>query len=691
MSRLVGYLWHWKPLQMLAVFVGKALWQPLPPRADPAARRWHPQAEMVSLVVAVCLAIFLTKLVLACQALSHGTVAHQLWDEDWAASLSRLAGCCAEDFAVGLGCLLLATMAFAIGATRVYRWGLRAVIYACTLISLVLLAVDALLFGTMRSFMTATDLQMAVGFDLQANLGDALTAGARLTLVLVPLVPLAVHLGWVRAVPRFWQWLARGLCRPAVLVLLIGAFAGLAQAVQNEAFFPTHPDFAQNPHLLLARSYLEPGDTDFEAGPASDSTDFLPGRPRPSEGLVRRRPQNIVLIVLESVAAPYLDLHGGPYPLTPQLQRLQHKGIVFDNFYATSNHSIGSGLPLFGSTYNDPQYVSTVMKYPNFPVPGVSAWLKKRGYKTYLLAGGGTGIWEDFHSMASIFVNDKFDVDRDVSRPFWSRTANPERIYEWEYQDKDMFADAHRVLAEAKDQPFFLMMWNYGTHWPYTPEGPCPVTLDERHFPPCLGDTEWRRHYARFLRSIYCVDAFLGQFYEELERLGLADNTLVAVTADHGETFGQHLGIIHGHTVYEEEVHVPLVLLNPHIAHLGPRNKVVGSHIDLWPTIMDICGLPCDPRWQGRSLLGGRPDEVRRAYFASRANRQLGLRQGNYKYIWDGQKRRHLLYDLQADPEEQTNLAGSHADLCAEFYGRIVDWRRFMAPYTVERMLTAPP
>src|SRR5947209_5320878 len=100
----------------LAGFLGKALWRPLPPLGTDTGtpRRWPPQAEMVSLVFAVCLAIFLTKLVLACQVLSEGTVADQLWDKNWAVSLSRLAGCCAQDVAVGLGCLLLASLGFAL-------------------------------------------------------------------------------------------------------------------------------------------------------------------------------------------------------------------------------------------------------------------------------------------------------------------------------------------------------------------------------------------------------------------------------------------------------------------------------------------------------------------------------------------------------------------------------------------------
>jgi lipoteichoic acid synthase len=679
--------------------LGRALWQPLPrattePRSSAAPRTLGLiHGELVSLVLFVCLAIFVTKAALAYNSLASAAMAGQICDDDWLGTVGRIAACCAEDFAVGFCCLLAAGIAFSCCPSTTLRWSLRVLAYGAALVALVLLAINAHLFRNMRCFLTATEVHMAAGFEWADTMQDAAGAAVQLTLVLLPLGTLALHLALIRACPRFWALAARGLCRPILLIALILGFFGLSKAVHAGDLFDAYGDFARSPHLLLVQSCFGQQDVLIvEDGTTTDDSDFLPGRPRLAHVALPKRPTNIVVIVLESVATTYLDMFGGPWPLTPRLNERIKKGMVFDNFYANANHSIASGLPLFGSTYNDPQYKATIMEYPEYPVPAASTWLKKHGYKTYFLGAAGWGIWEGFLSMVPSFIDKKFDVERDVEHPFWSTTPRPRRIFKWEYHDEALFADAKRALHDAKGQKFFLMLWNYGTHWPYTPEGDTPLTFDERLFPAAIrNDPEKKDEFVKFLQSIYRVDAFIDDFYRELEKLGLADDTLVVITADHGETFGQHLGLIHGHSVYEEEVHVPLIMLNRHLARLGPRSPVIGSHVDMWPTIMDICALPCDPRWQGRSLLGVSPDEARRAYFASRANQHCGVRQGKYKYILDGKNRRDLLYDLEADPEERVNLAERERELTAQLRRRVMEWRSYMARYTKERVEEREP
>lgn len=684
--------WQQTPawLRHVPINTARLLWHPMSQTADRTStlRSWRSHGELVSLVLVVCLALVVTKTVLAALALSRDSLSGQIFDDDWLNSVGRLLGCCVEDFAVGLGCLFVAGVGLCCCSKPVHYWTLRGVVYASALVALVLLAINAQLFLHMGCFVTLPKVRMALGIEWQSNMKEAYDPAVQLTIVLLPLAAVALHLWLIWAFPRFWFFSARMLCRPAVLFVLIGSFVTVARVVHAGTFFDASGDFSRSPHLLFVESCWRGSDLSaFDDGTPPDHGDFLPGQPRPSKIPLARRPSNVVLIVLESVATPYLDMFGGPWALTPQLDKLRKKGIVFDNFYATANTSLASGLPLFGSTYNDPEFIATVMEHPDFPVPSAPLWLKKHGYKTCFIGAAGWGIWEGFSTMVPAYLTKKFDVERDVDHPFWSRTPNPTRIREWEYHDEALFKDGKRALHDVKGQKFFLMLWNYGTHWEYLPEGNPPTSFDERLFPLAIrGDREKTKEFVRFLQSIYCVDAFIGDFYRELEKLGLAEDTLVAITADHGESFGQHFGLIHGHNVYEEEVHVPLILLNPHIAHLGPRNKVIGSHIDLWPTIMDICGLPCDPRWQGRSLLGVGPNEVRRAYYASRANRQFGVRQGTYKYILDASRHRGLLYDFEADPQERTNLAAEHAELAAELHRRVMSWRAFMAHYTVERM-----
>jgi arylsulfatase A-like enzyme len=250
------------------------------------------------------------------------------------------------------------------------------------------------------------------------------------------------------------------------------------------------------------------------------------------------------------------------------------------------------------------------------------------------------------------------------------------------------------------------MVWNYATHVPYRPHAG-PETFPEEHFPPAARrDLGKKASFIAYLRSLWCADALIGELYAELERLGLARDTLVVVTGDHGEAWGQHGHFLHSTSLYEEEVHVPLVMIHRGLVGLGKENEppprvgsqgsthptrrstVIGSHIDLWPTIMDVCGLPCDPRWQGRSLFGGRAGEERRAYFYM--NRTwVGVREENFKYLWDRSNQRKRLFDLKADPGERRNLARTEPERCARLHRRVLDWMAFQRQLTEVRLAEA--
>jgi arylsulfatase A-like enzyme len=118
---------------------------------------------------------------------------------------------------------------------------------------------------------------------------------------------------------------------------------------------------------------------------------------------------------------------------------------------------------------------------------------------------------------------------------------------------------------------------------------------------------------------------------------------------------------------------------------LGKTNKTIGSHIDLWPTITDICGIPINPLWQGRSLLGNFPEQDRRAYFSRRGT--LGLREGRFKYLWDYDSRTEYLFDLEEDPGELHNLSKENSELCHEYRRRLRDWTNFQTETTRARLI----
>jgi arylsulfatase A-like enzyme len=185
----------------------------------------------------------------------------------------------------------------------------------------------------------------------------------------------------------------------------------------------------------------------------------------------------------------------------------------------------------------------------------------------------------------------------------------------------------------------------------------------------------------RYLNVVREADRQLGRLFDELRRRGLADDTLVVVTGDHGEGFGSPHDIYgHGGKVFDEIVKVPLVLWNPRLfggAARGDRRvETIGGHIDLNPTLAETLGIAAAGSWQGRSLFA--TDRPPRVYFyAANDDYLLGVREHNRKYIYNATIGREQLYDLAADPREQTNLASDEPDRCAELRSRVAAWVKY--------------
>jgi arylsulfatase A-like enzyme len=159
-----------------------------------------------------------------------------------------------------------------------------------------------------------------------------------------------------------------------------------------------------------------------------------------------------------------------------------------------------------------------------------------------------------------------------------------------------------------------------------------------------------------------------------LVALGLDSSTVVAVTSDHGESFGQHGWFYHGFGgLYEEDLHSPLVIMHP---RLEPgRTKKLGSHIDLWPTLAALMHVPPSPHWQGVNLLDPSLDLDRRIYFARSGS--VGLREGDYKFVWDYLGDRITLVDLENDATESVNLANTRQQLVGQSMTQLGHWVRF--------------
>jgi arylsulfatase A-like enzyme len=223
-------------------------------------------------------------------------------------------------------------------------------------------------------------------------------------------------------------------------------------------------------------------------------------------------------------------------------------------------------------------------------------------------------------------------------------------------------------ISDGSNRPFFLMGWTTQTHHPYEPSPNMPFVEMPREPVPDQYDLD------RYLNVLRETDRHIGRLFDTVRRLGLDKDTLIVVIGDHGQAFGYpHNTYIQGRTMYEEDVHVPLMFWYPRLYRVAARSQVVGGHVDLAPTIADLAGVAPAPDWQGRSLFD--PNRASRAYFYVAEDRfTLGLREGPWKYILNLREGLDELYNLEADPHEQTNLVQFEPDRSTRMRQRLAAW-----------------
>ena len=208
-------------------------------------------------------------------------------------------------------------------------------------------------------------------------------------------------------------------------------------------------------------------------------------------------------------------------------------------------------------------------------------------------------------------------------------------------------------------------------------QGPGPLFLyahlTDAHSPYDLGGTKGT-DFERYVREVALVDAQIGRVRRTLSELHLEDRAVLMISADHGEAFGEHNSQFHATTVYEELLHVPLLVRAP-----GVVPRVVAapvSLIDVSATVLDLMGAPTPGTFMGQSLLpylrGASPAMTRTLVFESSRGLRGMIFADNSKLIQDKRKGTYELYNLSADPRELVDLAdtsGKAADADLEALG----------------------
>lgn len=373
-------------------------------------------------------------------------------------------------------------------------------------------------------------------------------------------------------------------------------------------------------------------------------------------------PANLVLVTLDTVRADRLGAYGYAAAETPWLDRLAREGVRFEQASAQvpltlpSHATILSGLlpPHHGLRNNG------IGTFPEGPAT-LATLLSGAGYRTGAFVGA-------FVLDRRFGLGHGFEVyDDEVHRdPGAGRVLEAERPGR-EVMDRALaWLDQEPAPQGTAAKPFFLWIHLYDAHAPYVPPSP------------------WReRHPGRpYDGEIASVDEQVGRLLQELQQRGLAERTVVAVTADHGEGLGDHGEQTHGLLLYEPTLRVPLLVRGPGLP-AGTVVRTPVSLVDLAPTLAGLLGrgLPAPP---GRSLDGRdlatalrQGDEPAPAdvYAETRYPAVFGwsplaaLRRRDLKYL---AAPRPELYDLARDPGEAKNLA-DRTDQKAGFAARLAE------------------
>ncbi len=361
---------------------------------------------------------------------------------------------------------------------------------------------------------------------------------------------------------------------------------------------------------------------------------------------------NIILITLDTTRADRMGFMGSRRGLTPNLDKLARDSAVFTRAYSQAPFTPSSHATILSGTYPQYHQVFAFSMLLAKTVPYLPDILGANGYRTGAFVG-------------SMALDPKFSVpgfERGFDTYYAGFQPGPdeageERYHTVEFRAGEVVKHAVGWLGKRPPGPFFIWVHMFDPHDPYDPPEP------------------YKTRYAKALYDgeIAYMDSALGNLFRELKANGLYDGALIAVTADHGESLGAHGEDQHGILLYDETIHVPLVIKLPHGQAAGKRVENTVELADIMPTVLGSLGIAVPDKVQGQSLLGflepGTPkgeaaasawqdraaySEADYGHLAFGWSAMQSLRTGKYLYV---EAPRRELYDQGNDPRAEHNLA----------------------------------
>jgi len=422
-----------------------------------------------------------------------------------------------------------------------------------------------------------------------------------------------------------------------------------------------------------------------------------------------RRP-NLLYLHSDQHSPFVLGCCGDPLVQTPNLDRLAAQGVTLDSAYCPSPICVPSRMSMLSGRHPHQNGVWTNDHILDAGIPTLAHAMGAAGYRPILIGRMHAMGPDQLHGYVDRLIGDHGPNHlggRGVDHVELSGTAGPARVSlqksgpgqsAYQVHDEDVTAATTNYLnelgvrnrAEQPAEPFSLSVGFMLPHQPFVarredydryaesmslPRKPEPFSASLHPYfqwwrTRCgireVTDEEILRARTAYWALVSRLDAMIGEIVEALERHGLADNTLIIYTSDHGEQVGEH-GLWWKQTFYEEAVRVPTILSWPGVLPAGERCDRVVSSLDLNATMLDALGAPPLPRSEGRSLLplltagdGRKPaweDVAFSEYCTDEGCLHRMVRRGVWKLnYYHGQEPQ--LFNLEDDPDEVRDRAG---------------------------------
>lgn len=402
----------------------------------------------------------------------------------------------------------------------------------------------------------------------------------------------------------------------------------------------------------------------------SDGVRPMPGDAAESRGL------NVVLVLVDALRADRLGAYGHPGGLTPEIDALAEQALVFTDAHANAPSTVRSVASLFTSTLPPVHRVSAPpgqgdeLHLSALPEEMLLApeHFQRFGYTTIMVTGKG-------------WITPEVNYDQGVN----------EYVLLDDRADRNMVAAAVEALERRRERPFFLYLHLLDLHDYYHSE-----VLFERHADiassasPRLQELRGRspgeiydalytapesftQEDVELLSRVYDrelarTDAELGRLVDALGALDLLGDTLIVLTSDHGEQFGEHGLLGHGGDGFHDEVlRIPFLVAGPGLFEARRDVEDTVGSVDFIPTIADLVGLEPATEWQGHSPLAGTGSRSEDRPVIATNRRTWKLLTPAWAYIYSSRYDREELYDRRVDPGERIDLAAERPTEVARF------------------------